>query len=105
VAGQTKYVNLNGVRYQALKQSEHYESYRAGLLTRKRARELAPMILSWFRTNPSLDTPANIARRLGLSSEEALDTLEELVRQRHLLCEGSGPGALFSLAESEPETA
>jgi ATP-dependent phosphofructokinase / diphosphate-dependent phosphofructokinase len=98
VAGQTKSVNLAGVQYTALKESERYESGRAGLLMRKRARQLAPTVLDWFRTNHCLDTVTNIARHLGLSREEALDTLEDLVRQRLLLRDGTGPDALYSLA-------
>jgi DNA-binding IclR family transcriptional regulator len=65
---------------------------------RKRARQLTPTVLDWFRTNPCLDTATNIAHHLGLSREEALDALEELVRQRLLLRDGTGSDALYSLA-------
>jgi hypothetical protein len=96
VAGKTKYVELTGMRYRALKQSEHYESGKAGLLARRTGRNLAPLILDLLRENAVLDTCDNIARRLGAPLPEVRDTLEELVRRSELQCDGDGPNALYS---------
>jgi 6-phosphofructokinase len=98
VAGKTKFVDLTGMRYRALKQSESYESGTAGLLARRTRRDLAPLILDWLRNNAVLDTCDNIALRLGAAPQEVRDTLEELVHRNELQCHGDGPGALYSPA-------
>lgn len=96
VAGKTKYVDLTGMRYRALKQSESYESGKAGLLARRTRSDLGPQILDWLRDNAVLDTCPNIALRLGVPQDEVRDALEELVRRNELHCHGDGPAALYS---------
>jgi 6-phosphofructokinase len=98
VAGKMKYVDLTGMRYRALKQSESYESGAAGLLARRTRRDLGPLILDWLRENAVLDTCDNIALRLGAPRDEVRDTLEELVRRHELQCHGEGTHALYSHA-------
>jgi hypothetical protein len=84
------------MRYRALKQSEQYESGKAGLLARRSGRNLAPLILDLLRENAVLDTCDHIARRLGAPLPEVRDTLDDLVRRRELQCHGDGPTARYS---------
>jgi ATP-dependent phosphofructokinase / diphosphate-dependent phosphofructokinase len=100
VAGKLKYVDLTGMRYRALKQSESYESGAAGLLARRTRRDLGPLILDWLRENAVLDSCDNIALRLGAPLAEVRDTLEELVRRNELQCHGEGSHALYSHTET-----
>ncbi len=98
VAGKMKKVDLTGMRYRALKQSENYESGMVGLLARRTHRDLAPLVLDWLRENAVLDSCDNIALRLGAPLQEVRDTLEELVQRNELECHGEGPNALYAPA-------
>jgi ATP-dependent phosphofructokinase / diphosphate-dependent phosphofructokinase len=80
VAGVTKQVDLSGIRYQALSTMAAYESARADLLDQERAWQAAPAALSWLDVNTNVEVVANIAMRLGISTETLLEVLQDLVR-------------------------
>jgi ATP-dependent phosphofructokinase / diphosphate-dependent phosphofructokinase len=103
-AGKTKAVDLSGIRYRALKQSESYESGTAGLLARRTQRDIGPLIVEWLRDNAVLDTCPNIAMRLGLPLTEVQETMEELVQRNEVQCHGEGPDALYTHAGSGSPT-
>jgi ATP-dependent phosphofructokinase / diphosphate-dependent phosphofructokinase len=80
VAGVTKFVALDGIRYQALRSFASYESARADLIDIERAREGASEAVEWLDRNASLETLEKVAMRVGVSTEDLLEAIQDLVR-------------------------
>jgi hypothetical protein len=80
VAGVMKLVDLNGIRYQALKAMAVYESARMDLEDQRRVWGEARSCLRWLDGRSNLDTVNSVAMRLGISTETLLEVLQDLRR-------------------------
>jgi len=78
VAGETKPVDLTGVRYAALQAVAGYESARVTLAGQKRALDGAAKAIRWLDYHADLDTVTSLAMRLGVPVETVIDVLQEL---------------------------
>ncbi len=80
VAGKTKLVELNGVRYKALKAFASYESAQSDLCDIERARAGAPEALHWLDEHATMETVEKVAMRLNVAPEDLLEAIQDLVR-------------------------
>jgi 6-phosphofructokinase 1 len=78
VAGVAKAVDLQGIRYQALRAISEYESARVELKDQQRALRNAAVHLNWLDRHADPGTIRDLAMRLGVSLPDLLDSLEDL---------------------------
>ncbi|MGV3722155.1 MAG: 6-phosphofructokinase [Actinomycetota bacterium] len=78
VAGVAKAVDLQGIRYQALRAISEYESARVEVEDQERALRNCAVHLNWLDRHADADTVRDLAMRLGVSLPDLLESLEDL---------------------------